>query len=71
VDRPTENLLPPLDYTDLRAEVRDPMAAMGLHRTVLEWTTDDYNTVVALARRMSDYVEANEPDTLSFEWFGR
>jgi quinol monooxygenase YgiN len=43
---------------------------MGLHRTVLEWTTDDYNTVVALARRMSDYIEANEPDTLAFEWFG-
>lgn len=46
------------------------MAAMGLQRTILEWTTDDYDTVVALAHRMSEYIEANEPDTLSFEWFG-
>jgi hypothetical protein len=29
-----------------------------------------YNAVVDLARRMSDYIEANERDTLAFEWFG-
>ncbi len=43
---------------------------MGLQRSVLEWTTNDYDAVVDLARRMSDYIEANEPDTLAFEWFG-
>ena len=43
---------------------------MGLQRTVLEWTTNDYGAVVDLAQRMSDYIEANEPDTLAFEWFG-
>ena len=39
-------------------------------RSILEWTTDDYQAVVDLAGRMSDYIEANEPDTLAFEWFG-
>jgi hypothetical protein len=43
---------------------------MSKHRTVLEWTADDFDAVVALASRMSDYMEVNEPDTLSFEWFG-
>ncbi|HEX6299298.1 MAG TPA: hypothetical protein VF148_02390 [Acidimicrobiia bacterium] len=39
-------------------------------RSIVEWTTDDFPSVVALAERMSDYVEANEPETLAFEWFG-
>ena len=39
-------------------------------RSVFEWTTNDYAAVVDLAIRMSDYIEANEPDTLAFEWFG-
>ena len=43
---------------------------MNQSRSILEWTTNDYETVVDLARRMSDYIEANEPDTLVFEWFG-
>lgn len=43
---------------------------MAESRSVIEWTTNDYKAVVDLARRISDYVEANEPDTLVFEWFG-
>ena len=39
-------------------------------RSLVEWTTEDYEAVVDLAGRVSDYVEANEPDTLAFEWFG-
>lgn len=43
---------------------------MAESRSVIEWTTNDYEAVVDLARRISDYVDANEPDTLVFEWFG-
>jgi quinol monooxygenase YgiN len=39
-------------------------------RSFIEWTTGDYEGVLDLARRMSNYVESNEPDTLVFEWFG-
>jgi hypothetical protein len=40
------------------------------HRSIFEWTTDDYPAVVDLARRMTAYIESNELDTLVFEWFG-
>ncbi|MEN8235136.1 MAG: hypothetical protein ABFR89_09475 [Actinomycetota bacterium] len=43
---------------------------MGTFRSIVDWTTDDYEGVVDLARRMTDYVGANEPDALAFEWFG-
>lgn len=43
---------------------------MGVSRSLAEWTTDDYESTVDLARRMSDYIDGNEPDTLAFEWFG-
>ena len=39
-------------------------------RSIVEWTTDDFPAVVELAGRISNYVEANEPETLVFEWFG-
>lgn len=39
-------------------------------RSILEWTTSDYDAVADLARRMTAYIEENEPDTLAFEWFG-
>jgi hypothetical protein len=39
-------------------------------RSIVEWTTNDFPSIVDLAERMSDYVEANEPQTLVFEWFG-
>lgn len=42
----------------------------GRISSVIEWTTNDYQAVVDLAGRISDYVEANKPDTLAFEWFG-
>ena len=43
---------------------------MGVFRSMVDWTTDNYEGVVDLARRMSGYMEANEPDVLAFEWFG-
>ena len=39
-------------------------------RSIVEWTTDDFPLVVEVAGRISDYVEANEPETLVIEWFG-
>lgn len=39
-------------------------------RSIVEWATDDFPSAVDLAKRMSEYVEANEPETLVFEWFG-
>jgi quinol monooxygenase YgiN len=43
---------------------------MSASRSIAEWTTDKYEAAVDLARRMTDYIKANEPDTLIFEWFG-
>lgn len=43
---------------------------MSVSRSIAEWTTDKYEAAVDLARRMTDYIKANEPDTLIFEWFG-
>lgn len=40
-----------------------------LFRSIVKWTTHDFPSVVDLADRMSDYVEANEPETLVFERF--
>lgn len=39
-------------------------------RSIVEWTTADYPSAVELGERISDYVEANELETLVFEWFG-
>lgn len=39
-------------------------------RAIVEWSTDVYEAVVDLAKRVCEYIEANEPDTLAFEWFG-
>lgn len=38
--------------------------------SILELTTTAYPEVVDLATRMSEYIHANEPDALTFEWFG-
>lgn len=43
---------------------------MSISRSIAEWTTDNYEAAVDLAQRMTDYIKANEPDTLIFEWFG-
>lgn len=43
---------------------------MSVSRSIAEWTSENYEAAVDLARRMTDYIEANEPDTLIFEWFG-
>lgn len=43
---------------------------MSVSRSIAEWTTDNYESAVDLARRMTDYIRASEPDTLIFEWFG-
>lgn len=43
---------------------------MSVSRSIAEWTTNKYEAAVDLARRMTDYIKANEPDTLIFEWFG-
>lgn len=43
---------------------------MSVQRSFAEWTTDNYEAAVDLARRMTDYIKANEPDTLIFECFG-
>lgn len=43
---------------------------MSVSRSIAEWTTDNYEAAVDLARRMTDYIRANEPDTFIFEWFG-
>jgi quinol monooxygenase YgiN len=39
-------------------------------RSIVEWTTSDYDAVTDLVRRMIAYMEENEPDTLAFECFG-
>lgn len=39
-------------------------------RSIVEWTSNDFPSIVDLVERMSDYVEADEPETLVFEWFG-
>ena len=41
-----------------------------ISRSIVEWTTNDFPAAVDLAHRISDYVEANEPETLVLEWFG-
>lgn len=39
-------------------------------RSISQWSTDDYEGVKHLARRIIEYVEGNEPNTLVFEWYG-
>lgn len=43
---------------------------MALARSISQWSTDDYEGVKDLAKRLIKYVEDNEPDTLVFEWYG-